>query len=423
MASQIDSVLAGIDKKELTELALALGNIDSPTGQEKGVADFVESWLKQQDFRTKIYSLLEDRPNVVGVYKGTGGGYSLIYNSHMDTVVAKEDTLTRRDPNEAIFHTAWQEGNNIHGIGVVNDKGPMACFMIAAKAIKKAGVKLKGDLILTTVSGEISREPVDEYKAPEYPGKIVGTRWLVTHGVMADYALVAEATGFESAWVEAGKALIKITIFGHRTMYTPYYNPPYTIQKHPNAIIRMAKLIETIDQWAVEYQKKHTYVCPGGTIIPGVVVGAVRGGMPFHPTGTSELCSTYLDVRTAPGQDMLAIKAELENMIKSLGLEGEVELYYTVNGYEAKNIDRLSQAVERAHGRIFNDKPKICVGPICSMWRDMNVFNEVGIPSMTYGPAVGAGGGIFSVDVDDLYKATQAYAMITLDICSQEKKA
>ena len=39
MPSDIDRVLAEIDKNELVELALNLGNIDSPPGQEKEVAN------------------------------------------------------------------------------------------------------------------------------------------------------------------------------------------------------------------------------------------------------------------------------------------------------------------------------------------------------------------------------------------------
>ena len=41
MVSDIDLVLEHIDREELTDLALALGKIDSPSGQEKEVAEFV----------------------------------------------------------------------------------------------------------------------------------------------------------------------------------------------------------------------------------------------------------------------------------------------------------------------------------------------------------------------------------------------
>jgi hypothetical protein len=48
------------------------------------------------------------------------------------------------------------------GEGICNDKGPMAAFLIAATAIKDSGHKLKGDLLVSGVVGETSREPCDD---------------------------------------------------------------------------------------------------------------------------------------------------------------------------------------------------------------------------------------------------------------------
>ena len=118
---------------------------------------------------------------------------------------------------------------------------------------------------------------------------------------------------------------------------------------------------------------------------------------------------------------MLTIKIELEEMVESLHLEGEVEIYFSQHGFVAENIEPLAEAVAAAHERIFNDKPKPAVGPVSSMWRDINVFNEVGIPSLTYGPAAGAGGRNFAVLTDDFFRAAQAYAMIALDLCNRDK--
>ena len=245
---------------------------------------------------------------------------------------------------------------------------------------------------------------------------------MVTNGVIADYALVAEATSFKIAWVEAGKAHYKITVWGQvPTVYSPHLKRPYTAENNPNAIIRASKLIDKLEDWAFEYEKKHIYESPGGTVTPKVCIGAVRGGAPYFTGGTPELCSVYLDVRTAPGQDVVAIKGEIKDIIRSLGLEAEVEMYRSLPGYEAKNIDRLAQAIERSHQRLFNEDLQKVVGPEASMWRDINVFNEVGIPAATYGPAAGAGEGIYHVKLDDMYKAAQAYAATALDLCNQEK--
>ncbi len=420
MAADIKNVLSRIDKEELADLAISLADIYSPPGQEGAVAEVVEAWLQREGFETKTIALLPERPNVIGTYKGSGGGYSLLFNSHMDVAPSTHEFF--REPMKPIMRSAWREEDVLYGMGIVNDKGPMACFMVAAKAIKQAGINLKGDLILTAVSGEIGYESIDEFSAPQYMSKEVGTRFMVSHGVVADFALVAEATNFNLAWIEAGKAFFKITISGGRSLYTPYINRPYDVEKNPNAIVQMSKLIEKLEDWSLAYEKRHTYVCPGGTLIPKVNLGAVRGGAPYRPTTTPELCSLYLDCRTVPDQDVLVIKAELEEVIRSLHMEGKVELFVFRRGYEARNIDRLAGAIGQAHSRYFGGEPKIVVGPECSMWRDINIFNEVGIPAATYGPAAGAGAyGNLCITLEDLYKAAQIYAMIALDLCTQEK--
>lgn len=422
MPTDIKRVLGQIDKEELANLAISLGNIYSPPGCEKEVAEFVEGWLQKEGFETKVISLTPDRPNVVGTYKGTGGGYSLAFNSHMDVAPAIPELL--RDPMAPIMRQAWREGDILYGMGIVNDKGPMACFLCAAKAIKNADVVLKGDLVLTAVSGEIGWEPVDEFTSPQYLSKEFGTRFMVTHGVVTDFALVAEATDFHLAWVEAGKAFFKITVFGDHALYTPYINRPYDPEKNPNAIFQMSRLIEKLEDWALAYEKKNTYVCPGGTLIPKVNLAAVKGGAPFRPTISPQLCSLYIDCRTTPNQDVLVLKADLEDVLHSLHIEGKVELFTFRRGYEAQNVNRLAEAIRKAHLSIFGEESKIAVGPECSMWRDINVFNELGIPAVTYGPAPGAGRyGNICVALDDLYKAAKTYAMIALDLCSQEKPA
>src|SRR5215208_2969415 len=94
------------------------------------------------------------------------------------------------------YHRAWLDGDDLVGEGIVNDKGPMAAFLIAAKAVKATGVPLKGDLLVTAAVGETSHEPSEDEPGALVETKDLGARFLVTHGGVADYALIAEGTGF-----------------------------------------------------------------------------------------------------------------------------------------------------------------------------------------------------------------------------------
>src|SRR3712207_9042213 len=49
-----------------------------------------------------------------------------------------------------------------------------SAFLVAAKAIREAGYPLKGDLVVSAVAGEISREPVEEWQGPAYLSKDLG---------------------------------------------------------------------------------------------------------------------------------------------------------------------------------------------------------------------------------------------------------
>jgi hypothetical protein len=88
----------------------------------------------------------------------------------------------------------------------------MAAFLVAAKAIRDSGYPLKGDLVVSAVAGEISREPIDEWQGTSYLSKDLGARFMITHGAVADFALVAEGTGFGIVGVEPGKAHYKVTV-------------------------------------------------------------------------------------------------------------------------------------------------------------------------------------------------------------------
>jgi acetylornithine deacetylase/succinyl-diaminopimelate desuccinylase-like protein len=408
-----------IDEQELVQLAIDLCNIESPAGQEGEVGAFVHEWMRDEGFQGRRIGMFPDRFNVLGVLPGRGDGYSLIFNSHLDTGRSRDDAWSMRDPDAGVNHGAWLEGDVLHGEGIVNDKGPMAAFLIAAKALRRAGVELRGDLLLSAVPGEIGYEPVDEFQAPKYLSKEVGTRFLIQHGGVADFALVAEGTDFTVASIEAGKAFFKVTIHGEDQFYTPFVPQQQAGPEHPNAIIRAATVIPALQAWACAYEERFRFEGPDGTIVPKAVIGAIRAGNPYHITRTSEVCALYLDCRLVPRQDPLAIKRELTELLADLGVPGTVDLFVYRRSYEAGDTGPLLEGVRSAHRAVFDAEVQQAEPVISSMWRDVSIFNEMGIPSITYGPPRNFRGQ--SMAIADLMRAAQAYALIALDVCGREK--
>ncbi|MGH7827187.1 MAG: hypothetical protein ACREQ7_18680 [Candidatus Binatia bacterium] len=204
-------VIERIQEKELVDLAAGLGNVTAPSGYEQPLADHVEDWLHQNGFYCYQQNLCEGRSNTIGILKGKGGGKTLIFNSHLDSDMGIPSLPGGPIPPGPKIRI---EGRRIFGKTVQNDRGPMAAFMIAAKAIKDTDIAIRGDIIMTMVVGEIGMGPIDEFQGPKYIGKGYGSRHAVAHGVMGDFALVAESTDFGVTWVEAGAAYFKVTLHG-----------------------------------------------------------------------------------------------------------------------------------------------------------------------------------------------------------------
>src|SRR4029079_7341855 len=89
----------------------------------------------------------EDRFNIVGTIRGAGGGRSLMLNGHLDTVGPMLGWT--KDP----YGAALEDGK-IYGHGISNMKASDTAMVYAAHAIERAGVTLKGDLVVALVVGE-----------------------------------------------------------------------------------------------------------------------------------------------------------------------------------------------------------------------------------------------------------------------------
>lgn len=296
----------------------------------------------------------------------------------------------------------------------------MACWMIAAKAIKEAGVELAGDLLMTMVVGEISVEPVDEYVGPEHVSKDIGARFLVARGYTADYAIVAEGTGFALNWVEAGKLFLKVRVLGaDPPVYTPYVSKPDNLAEAPSAIVRAAEMITALERWGARYEREHTWRGPGGVVVPKVSINAIRGGLPHKVTKTPAVCDLYLDVRLNPDQRPGDVEREIAGVLAATGIEATVEPFLYRRGHQATGIEPIMEAIGRAHRDVLGGDTAEPMVPHTSMWRDSNVFIEAGIPTVIYGPGASTAGGKFAIEIEALVAAARIYALAALRICGE----
>jgi acetylornithine deacetylase len=426
-------ISASVDPDEVCQLALDLCGIPSPTGEEGQLADFIVDWFRLKGLIGIRQEVESGRANAVGILRGKGRGPSLMLNGHMDTGVhLRHEELVGPLPPKKPTLTPRRENGVLYGTGMDNMKSGLAAIMCAAKSVKESGFVLDGDLIVAGVAGEVSRAPVDQYQGAYFRSKGVGTRYLVTHGIVSDYAIVADTSHFGLTWAQCGVVYAKITV-GGRPFYTPFSRRVPNPRESQNAVIKMGLVIQAFEKWASNYERESIYRFAGGEVHPKANIGAIAGGVPFKVANSPIACSLYVDVRTPPGMAPIQIQRELREMLDALGLEYELELFTTQMGYEGKGVEPLVEAISEAHQTIAG-KPLPPIDPVeNSMWTDTNLYNEINIPAVKFGIGAalrpGPDGELHdmvrlrdSTSVEDLIRATKIYALSALKICGAEPR-
>ena len=146
-------------------------------------------------------------------------------------------------------------------------------------------------------------------------------------------------------------------------------------------------------------------------------------GVPWKITKSVQQCAIYVDVRTTPVQNPLDIREDFRGLVNDCGLNGEVELYLYRPAFEAdaRKAAPLKDAITRSHRAVLGSAPGSAPIPTSSMWRDVNCFNEMRIPALTYGPGVSSGGGRYAMKIENMILGAKIYAQVALDLCNKPR--
>ncbi len=98
------------------------------------------------------------------------------------------------------------------------------------------------------------------------------------------------------------------------------------------------------------------------------------------------------------------------------GLPGTVELFLYRPAYGAGDTGVLLESLHKAAN---GGELELAAPVFSSMWRDVLVFNEIGIPAITYGPPRGFRKQ--AMEVADLTRAAEIYARAAIGVCTREK--
>lgn len=137
---QFQKAFASLDESAIVDEWIRLTEIPAPSGMEQARAEYVRAELQKlglADIRT------DEMLNVSGVRKGTGNGPSVAFAVHLDTVFpANTDLKVRRD------------GRLLRAPGIGDDTGNIVALLEAFRALDRAGIQTKGDLIVVATTQE-----------------------------------------------------------------------------------------------------------------------------------------------------------------------------------------------------------------------------------------------------------------------------
>jgi acetylornithine deacetylase/succinyl-diaminopimelate desuccinylase-like protein len=317
------------------------------------------------------------------------------------------------------------EGGHIAGLGASNPKGPAVCELVAAAAVARAGVPLKGSVLVGHVAGGSQKAQiagaVRRYYGPRYQGQGVGCEHMLRQGVRADFAISAKP-GYAVSWEEAGDCWFRVQVHGVVGDVTSRHAEAY---KHP--IVEAAEVIKELEAWFPEYTAQNT----AGQIAPQATIGAVEAGWPFKPTFIPAICNLYLSMRTNPRVDLMSVQRQLDAALDAIrtrhpDLDLQCEMYLAVPGqvtdpdnWIVRSCIRGWEAVE---GQTHQSRSGLSYAP------DSNVLRQWGIPTarlgldrakLTAGPRRPWLDATEVVSIEDLLRLTRCYVYAIVDTCTR----
>ena len=401
-----------IDRDRLVETAGRMIDVHSVTGDEQGMAELMVELYRSNGLQIQWQQVEDNRANALGIWNGAGGGKSLMFNGHMDTSYSGQEEWLRDVPGFQPSH--FIQDGRLYGLGISNMKGALACYVEAVRALQDAGMRLNGDVLIAAVCGEIEKTQYGEAVGAQYRGYAAGSRYLVSHGGVADMCLLGEPTEGKVVLGHFGSLWLRIRVHGN-FIHTAFSEG----KRGLNAILRMHEVLAAVQEWIPVWEADPANSYRGTKAI--VNVGAIEGGFGWRVSRTPHHADLFLDVRVPPTKAMGVARREVLDMVRGLGerypdygVEGEV--YVTAPGSEIYEGHELVAAIDASHEDVFGAVPE---RDITRWFSDASALTRYGIPTVNYGTSTG----LMDVEkgenleIDGLVRTAETYARVAMRVC------
>jgi acetylornithine deacetylase/succinyl-diaminopimelate desuccinylase-like protein len=393
-----------IDERRLVDLALRLVSTPSFTGSEQAMAEVMRDVLDELGLQVQWQQVEDGRANVLGTWAGTGGGPTMMLNGHTDTSYSGREPWLR---DIAGFQpSGFEREGRIYGLGISNMKGALACYVEAVRALLDAGVRLRGDLLVAAVCGEIEKTQQGDAQGAEFRGYAAGSRYLVAHGGAADMCILGEPTENKLVLAHFGSLWLRLSTTG------PFVHTAFSSGRlEENSIVRMRPVLDAVLEWLPRWEERMSY-----DSVRGVAnVGGIEGGFGWRASRTPYRTDLFVDLRVPPSVSMADARREALEFARSLdGVEAEV--YVTAPGAELAEDHPLVSALDSAHAEVFGASP---ARDVVRWFSDASVLSRYGIATVNYGTSSGLPDAELgeNLAVDGLVKTAEVYARAAMRVC------
>jgi len=393
-----------IDERRLVELALRLVSTPSFTGSEQTAAEVVRAVFEELGLAVQWQQVEEGRANVVGTWAGAGGGPTLMFNGHLDTSYSGREPWLQGIPG--FQPKGFERDGRIYGLGVSNMKGALACYVEAVRSLIEDGVRLRGDVLIAAVAGEIEKTQQGDAQGAEYRGYAAGSRYLVGHGGAADMCILGEPTESKLVLAHFGSLWLRLSTHG------PFVHTAFSEGRlGENSIVKMHPVLAAVLEWLPSWEEEMSY----GDVRGVANVGSIEGGFGWRASRTPHRTDLFLDLRVPPDVPMADARRKALEFARSLdGVEAEV--YVTAPGAEIDQNHPLVEALGEAHTEVFGTPPE---RDVTRWFSDASVLTRYGIATVNYGTSSGLPDAELgeNLEIDGLVKTTEVYARAATKIC------
>lgn len=374
----------------------------SGTAGEGELARFVVDAMQRLGLDAHLQDVETGRMNAIGVWRGTGGGKSLLFNGHLDTNPVTEGWTV--DPWGGVCDDRF-----IYGIGVSNMKAGDAASFCAVRTLIEQGIRLRGDVVLTYVVGELQGG--------------IGTIKAIDNGIRADYFINSEPTDLAGLTLHAGAFNWLIELTG----VTRHVSKR---EEGVDAIAAAATLVPRINALTFSGAANADHASVNRAHV-GVIHGALSRELhEWRPPQVADFARLLGTARYAPSQSEMSVLADFRRLLDDVerecpGLRATVARSSVGNRpvmlpFEVARDARIVDVVRRAYRTVRGaEQPLGPTPPYCFYGTDAaHLLHRAHMEGIVCGP-----GGRYNtmpderVDVPDYLDMIKVYMLAIQEIC------